>query len=155
MLRPRILRLVFLLIALLGCDKVAPPSSQNGAESVVRARSQALTTAEAQRDVGKILDFWSEEAVIYLDKSPPRQGRDQIRAVYQGWLPLAREQQNEIIEIVASASGDLAYERGNTYTTWEADGPTPSGTASKYLAVWQRSADGQWRISAFSATSNP
>jgi uncharacterized protein (TIGR02246 family) len=156
MLQLRIHPLAFLVIALFGCEKFAPRSAHNDAESNVRARSRALTVAEAQRDVGKVLDFWSEDAVLYLDKSPPWQGRDQIRTVYQGWLPSAREQQTEIIEVVASSSGDLAYERGNTYTVWDATvGAQSVTTASKYLAVWRRSADGQWRISVFAATSNP
>jgi ketosteroid isomerase-like protein len=47
----------------------------------------------------------------------------------------------------------MAYETGTNYL--QVKGPQePAAATSKYLLVWRREADGQWRVAAISVTNS-
>jgi ketosteroid isomerase-like protein len=47
----------------------------------------------------------------------------------------------------------MAWETGTTYVTLPGASGPPS--SSKFLIVWRKEADGQWRIAACALTANP
>jgi ketosteroid isomerase-like protein len=120
----------------------------------VRARSEAVTAAEAAMDRDKAMSFWAEDAIYQPVSAPQVQGRDTISQLYKRYLETSgiKIVSGKASQIVVSQSGDLAYETGvNRYTYG-----TPKGDVldvGKYLLVWKK-VGGKWYIAAISASSD-
>lgn len=120
----------------------------------VRARSEAVTAAEAALDREKAMSFWAEDAIYQPVSAPQAQGRDTISQLYKRYLETSgiKVVSSKASQIVVAQSGDLAYEIGvNRYTYG-----TPKGDVldvGKYLLVWKK-IDGKWYIAAISASSD-
>jgi ketosteroid isomerase-like protein len=82
-------------------------------------------------------------------------GRAAVRQAYeQQWFPSMISFRGETTSLTVAASGDLAYETGTNHL--QVKGPQgPTAATSKYLLVWRRDADRQWRVAAISVTNSP
>jgi len=120
----------------------------------VRARSEAVTAAEAAMDRDKAMSFWAEDAIFQPAGAPQVQGRDTISQLYKRYLETSgiKIVRGKASHIVVAQSGDLAYETGvNRYTYG-----TPKGDVldvGKYLLVWKK-VGGKWYIAAIGASSD-
>ena len=144
------------LVLLMGCSRPARLAQDPKAlEAEVRARGRAVTEAEERKDLEAVMPFWAEDAVAHVDGATPIQGRLAVRQAYeQQWFPSMISFRGEPTSLTVSASGDLAYETGTNHL--QVKGPQgPTAATSKYLLVWRRDADGQWRVAAISVTSSP
>jgi ketosteroid isomerase-like protein len=135
-----------------GCASTKVDTSR--AESEIRARSVELVKYEEVKDFDKALTFWQPDAVVHVEGPPPIRGVEALRPAYVAFFQPVRSFRSEAGEIVVSSSGDMAYETGTNYMTVESPGGGTTSVTSKFLAVWKRSADGQWRVAAFSLTNN-
>ncbi len=110
------------------------------------------------KDISTWLDAFAEDAVGMHNGLPPLVGRDAIRgfgeAVRDGF---------EVAEIDAQIdeirrSGDWVYTRGSFTSTFvpKADNQgAPSGQQQgKFLLLWERQADGDWKIILDMGNSN-
>lgn len=129
-------------------------NEQDKFEAEIREQSRAIVKAEMNKDIEAIMPFWAEDAVVHMDNFPVVQGHEQIRSIYESMFQTMISLRSEIKSVTVSASGDMAYEMGNNFSTIQTDSG-PMETASKYILVWRRGADGQWRCAAFSFTNNP
>jgi uncharacterized protein (TIGR02246 family) len=124
------------------------------AESEVRARSKGVAAAEERLDTDAVMPFWADDAVVHFAGAAPLVGREAIRKMYADTFPKLKAFRGETDQLHVSASGDLAWEAGRTFSTRR----EPAGSAEssgKYLLVWRKDADGAWRIAACAATANP
>jgi ketosteroid isomerase-like protein len=86
---------------------------------------------------------------------PGSSGSESIRALFEGMVAEGAPASFDIVadNVTLAESGELAYETGH-YTaagqmegeTWEAQG--------KYLAVWKKNAEDQWKTVALSWSPN-
>ena len=142
------------IIVLLNACATSASNSQASAETQVRERSRAVIAAEAAKDLPRIMSYWANDAVLHLDGALPIRGAQAIRDWYAQVLPSVHAFRAETAEIHVAQSADLAYETGTNYLTLS----TPDGlvsSSSKYLAIWRRGADGEWRVNAIAVTNNP
>jgi ketosteroid isomerase-like protein len=84
----------------------------------------------------------------------PFVGREAIRRMYADVFPRLKSFRGEASEIHVSASGDVAWETGRTFST-RSDPADAKESSGKYLLVWRKDRDGVWRIAACAATANP
>jgi ketosteroid isomerase-like protein len=124
-------------------------------ESQVRERSTHLVAAEAAKDFEKAIAFWLPEAVVHLEGAETIRGLTAIRRTYGQFFQTVRSFRGEIESVTIASSGDLAYETGTNYMTVESPSGTATAATSKYLAVWKRGEDSEWRLAAVAITSNP
>jgi len=118
------------------------------------ARSEGLQSAEAAKDVDRIMTFWAPDAAFHLDGAPVIQGAAAIRQAYVGMVPTVASIRSERTGVEIARSGDMAYETGTNYITANTpSGPTP--VTSKYLIVWTRHEGAPWVVQAISVTNNP
>lgn len=143
------------LFLMYGCTTGSAPHSDPGAsESRVRERSTQLAAAEAAKDFEKAISFWLPDAVVHIEGAEAIRGLAAIRETYGQFFRTVLSFRGETESVVIASSGDLAYETGTNYMTVE----SPSGSTavtSKYLSVWKRAPDGEWRVAAVAVTNNP
>jgi ketosteroid isomerase-like protein len=140
------------LAALCSCS--APRADVAAETAALKARSQGLQAAEGALNVEGALAFWAPDAVVQPAGSPQIQGREAIRALYNGFLSGGQLKRFEgtSSQLEMSQGGDLAYETGVNRMVFAG----PKGDlldVGKYLLVWKK-IDGQWYAEALSFTSD-
>lgn len=140
--------LVGALGGLVACQQ-QPVESREEAELAVRAASEAWLGAVGEGDLEAALSFYAEDAFLMPYGAPLADDRAEIRQFWAdtldipgfdlAWVPLTIE---------VSESRDLAYEVGGFDLTVTDEAGEPGLTEGKYVAVWARQADGQWKVVA-------
>ena len=141
--------LVSLLVLGLACDtrpsKTTPDPTQ--ALSALRTADSLVQAAIVARDAERTASFYAEQAVLMPVAESIIEGRTAILAEWRhvfgipGFANRAR-----LVAADLSTAGDLGYTRG----TYESPMLGPGGQQllerGKWVSVWKRQADGQWRI---------
>jgi uncharacterized protein (TIGR02246 family) len=122
-----------------------PPLAKD-VESVIREAGQNWATYWNNRELDKVVSIYAQNAVYLPPHHSAVHGRDAIReylerALEHGATGLAFE-----VTYIRQA-GDLAYDVG-TYTMNLPHDGGKRQDKGKYLTVWHRLADGEWKIVA-------
>ena len=126
-----------------------------GEEAAIRANSRAVAEAEAKKDADAVMPYWTEDAIVHFNGETTLKGKDAIGQMYRERLPRLETFRAETNSVEVSPGGGLAWETGTTYVTLPGADGSPSASTSKFLIVWRKEADGQWRIAACALTANP
>lgn len=146
---------IALAMLLQACIAAAPPpAAPRSLEAEVRERSRAVAAAEATENLESIMPFWMSDAVVHVEGSAPVVGHAAIRKIYEQLFPVIESFRAETSRVAVAGGGDLAYETGTNYLVL-ASKAGPVTASSKYLVVWKRGTDAEWRIAALSLTNNP
>jgi uncharacterized protein (TIGR02246 family) len=124
-------------------------------EAAIRANSRAVAEAEAKKDADAVMPYWTEDAVVHFNGETTLKGREAIGKMYRERLPRLETFRAETNSVEVSPGGGLAWETGTTYVTLPGGTGPPAASSSKFLIVWRKEADGQWRIAACALTANP
>jgi uncharacterized protein (TIGR02246 family) len=139
------------LALLAGCAAV-PQVDVDAETAALRARSEALSSAEAAMDAETAITFWAEDAIIQAPGAPEQQGKHAILDGYTEFFGALKSFKSTTTNVTLAASGDLAWEHGvNDMVV-----TTPGGDVAekgKYLSVWKK-VDGQWYVAAVAFSSN-
>ncbi len=141
MLRRSRAGVLLVVVTLAAC---APKVDIAAETAALRARSEAMVSAEQRMAVDEAVAMYHQDAVVLPAGSPAISGRDAVREMYQGYFGSGAVKSFEasITKLEVAASGDIGYEYGvNRFTL-----NTPQGEmldVGKYVAIW-RKVDGQW-----------
>jgi ketosteroid isomerase-like protein len=117
-------------------------------ENAVREADLNWSKAAASKDVDKVVFFYAEDGAIYPPNAPTAAGRPAIRVAWTGLVNLPGFALNWAPSRVEVArSGDLAWSTG-TYTMTSNVPNTPTTDHGKYVAVWKKQQDGNWKVEA-------
>lgn len=153
----RIASLAFGLILSVLFVQACTPAAEIGPsvddfEAEVRLRSEAVAAAEKAGDYETAITFFAPDVVVQMADAPQFKGEDQLLEIYETVLSTTAEFEGTTTDIVAAASGDLAYEYGiNRFVFETPDGPVE--VLGKYLGVWKR-IEGEWYIAAIAASND-
>ena len=136
----------FLLLGLLvtGCARTEPAANPDE----IRQQYDAYNTAFESNDVNAILAFYTDDVVWLPSDGSIITGLATIRDS----MVVFREQNDYVLDEYSvpqiQVSGDLAvtYSTFGEHWTSNATGET-TRQVGRWLAVWQRQADGSWKIS--------
>ena len=139
------------LVSACGGEAVDPEAE---AERLMQTSREWSAVAQS-RDVDRILDYWTDDAVIISPGEPERRGKAAIReyleASYQvpgfevSWEPL---------EARVASSGDLGYLVERTQV--RVSGPQGMVTERfRAVTIWRNGADGRWRNSLDMSNAPP
>jgi uncharacterized protein (TIGR02246 family) len=111
--------------------------------SAIEAASDRWVAAARAGNWDQVASLYSDDAVLMPPNAATDEGRDAVRATLAGFPPL---QSLDFDRVHIDGSGDLAYVHGNYRMTFA----TPDGQTmedrGKYIEIWERQDDGQWRI---------
>ena len=109
---------------------------------------QALAAATAGSDPEDVLSFLYEDAVLYPGDGPPVHGKSEIMVfeTTSRMMPGFR-QIFAPVEAYVSPTGDLGYTVGQFETFTSSSEGIPLVASGRYVNVWKRNADGNWKNS--------
>ena len=110
----------------------------------IRAASTAFGALEMAGEFDEVAQIYAPDAVLQAANRPRWVGREAIHQGYIDFFSTVRELAGEPIQVVAGASGDVAFEYGWNRITLE----TPEGlqeVPGKYSRGWKK-IDGKWKI---------
>ena len=136
-------RLVLAALLLLVSSAAVAQSSDD--EAAIAEAAASFSNAFMRGDVGAMLALYTEDAVIFPERTDALQGTDALRAYWT--RPPGRTITNHHITPTAvEVVGDTAYDHGTYTVSGTNDGQAWGPSYGKYLIVWKRGTDGAWRM---------
>jgi ketosteroid isomerase-like protein len=121
---------------------------ESAAESrrLLERDAQWAAAAAEGRDVERILEFWTDDALVYPPGLPVVAGKAALRAYVQASLAIPGFHITwTSSDVWLSPDGQLAYLLGQNVVT----APGPSGqlmtSRGRGVTIWRREADDEWR----------
>ena len=145
------------ILTLAAASACAPQVDLAAEEEAIRARGEALTALEAQKNADQAITFWADDAFAQPPGAPAAIGKQAIRELYGQFFgdTTFKGIASTTTRIVVAASGDFGYEHGVNRLTFA----TPAGEmvdVGKYALIW-RKMNGEWMVAglAFSSDAPP
>jgi uncharacterized protein (TIGR02246 family) len=126
--------------------RMVPPGTDTRLLSAVRKANADFEIAMTKGDTASIAAPYTSDAVFVGPDGTATKGRAQIEQLYRDRFAKsgpAVESRIESEEIMLG--GDLAYERGSGVFTHRENAKPVIGRA-RFLTIWQRQPDGDWKI---------
>ncbi len=118
-----------------------------GDEQAIRGQVDHWLKLIKAKDAAGISELYMEDGAVMPPNAPIAKGR---AAIQQTWASMMRTPSFDLSftpdQILVSASGDLALDRG-TYRLTVAPSGKPQHDSGKYVVVW-RKAGGDWKAAA-------
>lgn len=148
-LRISLLVVVLLLSLMTACQRETRTTSadtRSADEATLKNLDAEWSKAAGAKDVDKTASYYTDDALVLPPNMPAIHGKQGARAMWQamfgvpgfggGW---------KVAKVEVAHSGDLAYVTG-TYELSETDANgKPSSDKGKYLEVWKKQSDGNWK----------
>ncbi len=133
----RIITLTSVLLIIAACDQTQAPVDP----SVITSRSDAWEAALNAKDADALADLYTSDTRLMPPGEEMASGRDAARAIFGGMIDAGIG--GTLTSVEAKVNGDTGYNAG-VYKLMTGDTLVDTG---KFIEVWQRGDDGQWRIS--------
>jgi uncharacterized protein (TIGR02246 family) len=134
------------LLIFAGADPTAARSKDAKLDAAVRKANDEWAAAMKTGDAAVIAAPYTDRAVFVSIDGTCVQGRDAIETMYRAGFARAGLASTTKIESKSLVvDGDLAYESGYAEVGSVKEGK-PSVRGGRYLTVWQRQPDGDWKI---------
>lgn len=132
------------------------PDTRVADEAALRALIGEWSAAAQAKDVAKFTSFYAQDAVVMMAGAPDISG---LPAIQEGIGHMMEDPafalSFEADKVVVARSGDLAYETGSYSMTMTGAGKKPSTEKGHYVVVWQKQADGAWKVVVDTPVSDP
>lgn len=112
-------------------------------DAIETASEQWITSAEAE-NWEQVSGLYTEDAVLMPPNAEPVSGRAAVRDLFAAFPPL-----DDVVfdRVTIDGGGDIAFVHGNYHMTFTAaEGQAAVEDHGKYIEIWRRQPDGQWRI---------
>ncbi|MFK0688832.1 YybH family protein [Mesorhizobium sp. IMUNJ 23033] len=142
----------FCFVALVICG--GEPAAAQTAQSSIEANNADFVAKFAAKDAKGVAQHYTEDAVAFPPNEDRVAGRESVQKMWQGWIDAG------LTDLTLKAaqveeSGNLAYEEGiYSIKIPGSDGKT-SEEIGKYIIVWKKGADGEWRLHRDIWNANP
>lgn len=122
------------------------PSDSAGAHAAIDAVNANLVAAMTKGDGAGMASHYTDDAVFMNPGAPSIVGRAAIGEMLAGMMGSATLTNVSIRTERLLVSGDLAIENGRYAWTVTPKGAPAMPDSGKYLTVWQKQADGSWKV---------
>ena len=135
-----------LVLAASGC---APQVDVAVEEAAIRSEDADCLKAWAAKDVDLGLSCYSDDASVFPSNAPIATGKEAIRALWsQVFETPGFALSWDISKLEVSRAGDLAYAYGTYEQTVNDPEGNPITERGKWVGVYKKQADGQWKMVA-------
>jgi uncharacterized protein (TIGR02246 family) len=113
-------------------------------EQALRDLDDQWSKAAGAKDMDKIVSFYSDDAVVMPPHGPSAATKETIRTLWKDLLTDASlSWKTKKVEV--AQSGDLAFLSGTYEVALNDPTGKPVNDRGKYLEVWKKQADGNWK----------
>jgi ketosteroid isomerase-like protein len=146
-------RLSFLLIivslfVLSACQRQSTTAAdtRSADEAALKNLDAEWSRAAGGKDLDKTASYYADDALVLPPNMAAINGRQQARGMWQGMFSVPGFGGGwKASKVEVAHSGDLGYVTG-TYELSETDASgKPATDKGKYLEVWKKQADGNWK----------
>jgi uncharacterized protein (TIGR02246 family) len=143
--------LLCLSLLLAGCSQLSMPTASNreAEERAIRDLDAEWAKAAAAKNVDQVVDFYADDASIFLPNEPIGMGKPAIRVE---WTKLTTNPGYALSfspsRVDVAKSGDMAYEFGVYSLMLNGPDGKPMNDRGKYVVVWKKQTDGKWKVVA-------
>ena len=135
------------------------PSEKSGGtqalEQILRDLDAKWAKAAATKDVEQTIAFYSDDAVVFPPNATSAGTKEAIR---NGWKEMFARSGSIIswqpTRVQVAKSGGMAWVSGTYELTMNDANGKPSNDRGKYLEVWEKQPDGNWKCAADMWNSN-
>ena len=124
---------------------VAATVSARADSLAIVAAANAFSAAYVRGDADSMAALYTDDAAIFPEGTPAIVGREPIRR-YWTLAPNRRVTSHVLMPDRIEIAGDIAHDYGRFQIAGETDGAPWGPSFGKYLVVWRRGHDGQWRM---------
>jgi len=131
-------------VMMLGCGQPKPDIKAEGEKVMQTSRDWAKVTATG--DVEKIVNYWTDDAVLMEPGRPTLSGKKEIRQMVEGSFKIPGFKITwEPQSVQVSSDGDMAYLIEKTQVTM--NDSTGKANTQHYngVTVWRKQPDGSWK----------
>jgi uncharacterized protein (TIGR02246 family) len=150
------------VLTLAGCAQqpppqpAEPPDTRAADEAAIAAAVKEWSAAAQAKDAAKFVSFYADDAVLMMEGAPDISGKAALSETVTGMM----QDPNFALsfaadKIVVARSGDLAYEEGGYSMTMSDSQKKPATQKGHYVVVWQKQADGSWKVARDVPVSDP
>ena len=128
---------------------VASGADTKAIEKALRDLDAQWSAAAGAKDLEKTIAFYSGDAIVLPTNAPAATTKEAIRNTWKDLLAspgLAINWKTTKVEV--AKSGDIAYTIGTYKLTMNDASGKPANDRGKYLEVWEKQADGNWKCAA-------
>ena len=137
-----------LFVVALGAS-FAQKSGGSADEQVIRKMDKEWSAATQSKDAGKLLVYYAEDASVFPFNAPIATGKEQIQKVWMGLMAMPGFSLSFApTKIEVAKSADLAYDVGTFELKFADANGKPTTEIGKYVVVWKKQADMQWKVVA-------
>lgn len=129
---------VALSLLLSACYQSAPDDDA----SAITARSAQWETMLNEKDIEGLVDLYTDDARVMPPNGVMKTGKAAVREEFGAMI--GANLGGELNTLEAKVAGDIGYRVG-TYNLNAGGVPVDTG---KYIEIWHRGSDGQWRIAS-------
>jgi uncharacterized protein (TIGR02246 family) len=130
-------------------EQRAPADTSAADEAAIGALSAAWSKAMAAKDVEKSVSFYADDASMFPDRAPIARGKEAIHAVWETLLTTPGFSGSfSTTRVEVAKASDMAYEIGIYELATNDKKGKPQTEKGKYVVVWKRQADGNWKAVA-------
>lgn len=134
-----------LLLFASGCGSGTPKDTRAADESALRAADAEWSKAAASKDLNATVSYYSDDASLLAPNAPIASGKESIREAWNSMLGPDVSLTWQADKVDVARSGDLAYVTGAYQMTTSATGSKPVTDRGKFVEVWKKQADGNWK----------
>ena len=143
--------LLCLSLLLAGCSQLSMPTASNreAEERAIRDLDAEWTKAAAAKNVDQVIDFYADDASMFVPNEPIAMGKPAIRVE---WTKLTTNPGYALTfspsRVDVAKAGDMAYEFGVYSLMLNGPDGKPMNDRGKYVVVWKKQTDGKWKVVA-------
>lgn len=160
--RQRLLPLVLLVLTVVGCatpgeaPPAAPPVDEAALRDTIQAREREWSAAFIAGDAAAIANLYTEDGAQVQPAGDWFRGREAITTGMKKQLDTLNVTAREDITEEVIVAGDYVVEFGHyMLAATSKNGNKPVTGAGRYMVLWRKDADGQWRLHRDIGTEAP
>jgi ketosteroid isomerase-like protein len=143
------------LLTITGCNRNTV--DQRAEEEKLMELSRSWAKSVKEKDVEKMLSYWSEDAMVMSPNEPAVVGIEALRGMVERSMKIPGFEINwEPQQAYVSKSGDLGYVIIKNYMTMPVDTLGNTRTVfNKGVEIWKKQEDGAWKNVVDISNSDP